>query len=142
MTQGDPGPMATAVAAALATITAARPEDAGAIELCRRYADLLDAATPRSTYVRHLRAIRNALATGEPDDAYEALEKIEDALGAHSVASDLGPKLLAALTALGLTLAGRRTAPAEGGGPGVGAGASEFEQRRARARERRERGAG
>lgn len=139
----DPGPMATAVAAALATITAARPEDAGAIELCRRYADLLDAATPRSTYVRHLRAIETALdASGASAEAHESFQRIADALGQHSVASDLGPKLLAALTALGLTLAGRRTVPAEGGGPGVGAGASEFEQRRARARERRERGAG
>lgn len=134
-----PGPMARAVAEALATIKA-RPEDAGAAELCRRYAELLDAATPSSVYRRHLRAIHTALTTGEPDDAYEALEKITDALAAHSVASDLGPKLCAALTALGLTLAGRGAG--KGGGPVVGAGASEFEKRRERARAEREGRAG
>jgi hypothetical protein len=46
-----------------------------------------------------------------------------------TVVSDLGPKLLAALTALGLTAAGRGV---KGGGSGVGPVAGKFDELRAR----------
>ena len=56
-----------------------------------------------------------------------SMRKIADALGRHSVMSDLGPKLLAALTALGLTPAGRGAK----GGIGV-IGSSKLDELRAR----------
>jgi hypothetical protein len=83
-----------------------KPEDAGTVALAKRYAALIDEATPRSAYAEHIRKIKVALSPLD-DDAEKALTKIADALAAHSVASDLGPKLLAALTALGLTPAAR-----------------------------------
>src|SRR5688572_25060855 len=73
-----------------------RPEDAGAVALVCRYAGLIDEATPTSAYARHLRAVARAL-DRDDEDAAESMRRIEDALGAHSVTSDLGPKLLAAL---------------------------------------------
>lgn len=101
------GVMTRAVAAALAGTTDKR--DAGASALARRYAALIDDATPTATYARHLRGLRAALDLSDEatEAAAEHLIKIEEALSAHSVMSDLGPKLLAALTSLGLTLAGR-----------------------------------
>ena len=102
------GPLARSVGAAL-DAAKVRPEDRGTAELARRYAALIDEATPASKYRTPLRALDRALdmlATFEPLAAMEAdeqLTKIKDALGAHSVTSDLGPKLLAALVALGLT---------------------------------------
>lgn len=128
-TQSDVGPMAAAVDASLATAPT-RPEDAGTVALVRRYAALIDAATPASKYRPLLRSVRAALDPGD-DAAREAYVKIEDALGAHSVASDLGPKLLAALTALGMTLAGRGAA-GKGGGPAVGARSTKLDELRAR----------
>lgn len=87
--------------------------DRSTAELARRYARLIDDAQPAAKYRQHLTAMHRALdmlATLEPLAAGEAAEhfaKIADALAAHSVASDLGPKLLAALTALGMTPASR-----------------------------------
>lgn len=109
----QPGPMSEAIEAALVdapTLT----RDEAAVALARRYAALIDEATPASKYREQLLVITEALPR---DDHVElALRKIVDALGAHSVMSDLGPKLLATLTALGMTATGR--APKVGGGIG------------------------
>lgn len=119
------GPMLRAVAAALGSATL-DDRDRGTAELCRRYAALIDNATPASKYRAPLEALRLAVeqAAGvDPDvkPAYDALAKVEDALGEHSVASDLGPKLLAALTSLGLSVSGR-AGKSIGGVPDGGAG--------------------
>jgi hypothetical protein len=130
--------MARAVAAALRS---AKPpaSDKAAVELAKRYAALLDDAAVNATYVKPLRELRAAVALAGTPAAQDALVKLETALSAHSVASDLGPKLLAALTALGLTAAGR--GGVKGGGSGVGAVAGKLDELRER-RERRRRGAG
>lgn len=129
MTERDLGPMAQAVDTAIAAATL-RPEDAGAVELVRRYAALIDAATPSSVYARHIRAVARALDI-EDRDAADSMRKIEEALAAHAVASDLGPKLLAALSALGLTVASRAAKGGESGG-GISARLDEFTAARAR----------
>lgn len=113
------GPMARSVASSLASVTINK-EDEGAAALARRYAALIDDAQPSAIYARHLDAVRRALDTLTAAglvvgvDYQKHFDKITEALAAHSAASDLGPKLLAALTALGLTVAGR---PAKGGVP-------------------------
>jgi hypothetical protein len=111
-------PMTRAVAAALRE---AKPEklDAGAVQLARKYAGLIDNAAVAAKYRKPLEAVRSALLgahTLEAEDAIDSFNKIADALAEHSVASDLGPKLLATLTSLGLTPAGRG---AKGGQNGV-----------------------
>jgi len=107
------GPQARALTEALKDLKILK-RDGAAVALAKRYAALLDEATPATTYRDAMRKISRAL---DPDDeaAAVAWSKIADALGAHSVASDLGPKYLAALTALGMTPAGRgvRVAAAE-----------------------------
>lgn len=125
------GPMAAAVESALEeapTLT----RDEAAVALARRYAALLDEATPASKYREPLLMIEQAL----PRDPHVelAFRKIADALGAHSVVSDLGPKLLATLTALGMTATGR--APKVGGGSGPQV-EDELAKLRARAAKRR-----
>lgn len=57
------------------------------------------------------------------------LDAVRGADGEADVYDRLGPKLLAALTALGMTAAGRG---AKGGGQGVGAVASPLDELRAR----------
>lgn len=118
------GPMFRAVRAALTAATI-DDRDRGTAELCRRYAILIDNATPASKYRASLDALRLAVEQAAGVDplvkpAYDALDKIETALGEHSVASDLGPKLLAALTSLGLSVAGR-AGKTSGGTTDVGA---------------------
>jgi hypothetical protein len=107
-----------------------RPEDAAAVALAKRYAALIDEATPRSIYDKHLRTVAAAL---DPADeaAAESLVKITHALGAHSVASDLGPKLLAALAELRLTPRAW-AAVVKGGAPDGRAGKSALDQLRER----------
>ncbi len=96
------------------SIRAAAPAklDTAAVALARRYAELLDNATVAAKYVKHLDGLRAALdelgPAAELEGWRENLDRIAEALAAHSVASDLGPKLLAALTALGMTPAARR----------------------------------
>lgn len=141
------GPMARALGTALAAIPEAAKDkrDEAALQLARRYAALIDNAAPGKVYARHLRALREMQATMRVEnievfgiDTDKAIEEIEVALAAHTVASDLGPKLLAALTALGLTPVARGVA-AEGKGQGGGTTATD--QLRAK-REQRARGAG
>ena len=117
------GSMAGAVEAAL-TAAKIRDEDKATAELARHYAALIDNATPASKYRTPLRDLRRGLdmleRVGEPlaaAQAGDALERVTEALGAHSVASDLGPKLLAALTALGLTSAAVKGVTTNGAAP-------------------------
>ena len=124
------------------------PRDRSTAELAKRYARLIDDAAPAAKYRTHLTAMGRALAmlaAREPlaaSEAAEHFEKIADALSAHSVASDLGPKLLAALVQLGMTPAAR-SAVTKGGDPVVPATGkqpeSEFERLRRERRERTER---
>jgi hypothetical protein len=98
--------MATAHARALtAALRAAttRPEDASTIALAKNYARLLDAAAPAARYAKAV----EWLDTVRTDKNNDLVNVIMAALAEHSVASDLGPKLLACLDALGMTPAAR-----------------------------------
>lgn len=135
----EAGPQSTALDEALTNLTV-QTRDKAAVALARRYAALLDEATPASKYREPLLLISQALPRDPQIEA--AFRKIADALGEHSVASDLGPKLLAVLTALGMTPAGRgakdATPPADGKPKGK---ADELAERREE-RERKRRGEG
>lgn len=126
------GPMTRAVAAAIrAAATTTDKQDEGAKALARRYAVLIDEATAAAKYGEPLRVLARVVAAAEdPEAAAKAYQKIADALAEHSVASDLGPKLLQALTALGLTPAARGTK--QGGDPraGIAQRLDEFTRRR------------
>lgn len=126
------GPMSRAVTSALQDAKPAA-RDAGAVALAKQYAALIDEAAPAGKYRKALDALERVAAASDDDGAAEMLRTISTALAEHSVASDLGPKLLAALTALGLTLAGRPAV--KGGGPVVGTPKRDElkERRRARA---------
>jgi hypothetical protein len=98
-----------------ATITAAktRPEDAAAVELLRRYARLIDNAAPAGKYAKALDWLQNL----RVDDKCEQFRLvIMVALAEHSVASDLGPKLLSTLEQLGATPSARSRLSARGVG--------------------------
>lgn len=86
---------------------------AATVALARRYAALLDEAAPAGRYRRPLQLLERVAAyyrdtakmTPVEERALdEAMNTIGDALAQHSVASDLGPKLLAALERLNMTL--------------------------------------
>lgn len=90
------------------------PQDAGARALAERYAALLDEVAPTRDIARAARIVGNfiARATGDLTEQQErevltAWDKLSSALAEHSVASDLGPKLLAVLIALGCTVSAR-----------------------------------
>ncbi len=127
------GPLARALGSALSAAATA-PEDAAAVALARRYAALIDNAAVASKYREPLRYLRAVVTAYGDEDAVKHLDKIADALAAYSVASDLGPKLLTALTALGMTTAGRNVGGAKGGesGGGIAARLDEFTAARAR----------
>lgn len=99
--------MLAAVRAALRGRVAADPRDKAAEKLALAYAGLIDAAAPAAKYRKALAALGRAVELSGDEDAPEALEVVRQALAEHSVASDLGPKLLASLTSLGLTVAAR-----------------------------------
>lgn len=75
------------------------PADAAAVALARRYAALIDRAEHLAEELAGLRA--------EDDDQAKQLAALKARVDAQTVASDLGPKLLAALTALKLTPSAR-----------------------------------
>jgi hypothetical protein len=85
--------------------------DLGAVALARRYAALIEDA---ERIALELAAIR-------PEDEAQAdqLARLTARVDAQVVAADLGPKLLAALAALGMTPAARASVT-KGGTPGVG----------------------
>lgn len=113
-----------AVRAALAAAST-KPEDAGARALAERYAALLDDAEPSKTLATAIRHVGTFLAdnlgdtTPQERQVATAWDAISSALAEHSVVSDLGPKLLATLTALGATLAGRKERGASTSAPGA-----------------------
>lgn len=89
----------------------------GAARLARHYASLIDNAAPSRSYAKSIRVIGEFIATQSallpPPEERELLsewDKVSSALAEHSVASDLGPKLLAAMAKLELTLAEPRAA--------------------------------
>lgn len=99
------GPQSIELDAALAHLMI-EDRDKAAVQLARQYAELIDEATPASKYREPLMIITQALPRDPQIEA--AVRKVVDALSAHSVMSDLGPKLLAVLTSLGMTPAGRK----------------------------------
>ncbi len=80
--------------------------DAGVAEVVRMYARLIDNAGPAGKYRKAL----VWLATIDTSEkGAEHVDVIEWALAQHSVMSDLGPKLLAALEALQMSPRARNT---------------------------------
>jgi hypothetical protein len=108
--------MRAAVTGALAGRTAPDPRDGAAAALALQYAGLIDQAAPGAKYRRPLEVLARTVAgmPFEEDDPGEALQVIATALSEHTVASDLGPKLLAVLAGLGLTTASRGEQRGEG----------------------------
>lgn len=74
------------------------PRDGGTVALAREYARLIDLAGPAAKYEEALAWLAGQGADDRDSDRH--IRTIRNALAAHSVASDLGPKLLAALEAL------------------------------------------
>jgi hypothetical protein len=78
------------------------PKDRPTAALARYYAELLDNAAPAAKYTKALRWLA-AGASQDDEKSGDYADLIMTALSEHTTASDLGPKLLAALTALGMT---------------------------------------
>ena len=107
MQPSDHGPVETQVRAAIDTEPAA-PHDAGTVALAITYAALIDAAAPTAALAKALEIVDPHIPAA-PATA-DAWRKITAALAAHTVASDLGPKLLATLEALLLSPRARAAA--------------------------------
>jgi hypothetical protein len=106
-----PGSMLAAVRASIGAVETAR-EDSGAAALAERYADLMDRAEPTKQYggwIRKVDAFLDQRLSGTvlDEQVATAWTNIRLALAEHSVASDMGPKLLDALHKLGATPAAR-----------------------------------
>ena len=82
------------------------PKDQATAELARHYARLIDNAAPAAKYAEALVWLRGCETNARTE---KFLVTIETALSEHSSSSDFGPKLLAALTALGMTPAAAGT---------------------------------
>jgi hypothetical protein len=111
--------LASSLAAAKLT-----PADQATRALAVRYAELLDDAAVAEKYARAVKMCGQAIEIqsehlGETaaQQLMSAWSRIESALAEHTVASDLGPKLLAALQQLGMTPAARKEA-LKGAAPG------------------------
>lgn len=98
----DMGPISEASEKSLAAASLETRDEAAAA-LVRRYSALIDDAQ------RLAGEVERAWDDLDPEDrnGRKRLADLEIQVSAQSVTSDLGPKLLAALTALGCTLAGR-----------------------------------
>ena len=88
--------------------------DAGTVALVLRYGALLDNASVAQSFARAIEAVDSGIkyaAADMPMVRAEQLEsawsKVRAALSEQTTASDLGPKLLAALTSLNMTPAAR-----------------------------------
>lgn len=142
------GPQTKALRASLRSLGAVGRDEAAA-QLAKRYAALLDASAVPASYRRALD--RLAKLCTDPFDV-QALARVAEALSAHTIASDLGPKYLACLAQLGLTPAARGTraalpvapepAPEPDATPAPEGKADELRQRRAARAKRRADGAG
>lgn len=85
-------------------------QDRAAEAVALTYAALIDNAAPAAKYRKALRLLARAVDRyrgDDADDVRDALELIATALGQHTVTSDLGPKMLAALASLAMTPAAR-----------------------------------
>ncbi len=82
------------------------PKDEATAELARHYAGLIDNAAPAAKYAEALGWL-DGIETNIRTEKLRLI--IVTALSEHSSASDFGPKLLAALTALGMTSAAAGT---------------------------------
>ncbi len=109
------------------------PADQATRALAIRYAELLDDAAVAEKYARAGKACGDAiqiqsehLSQTASDQLLNSWTRIESALAEHTVASDLGPKLLAALQQLGMTPAARKDVVS--GKAGAAAPAPEQEQ--------------
>lgn len=71
------------------------PRDAAAVALARRYARVIDDAQRVAEELDGM--------TPDTDAQAEAIRRLAAKVEAHSVVSDIGPKLLAALNSLGMT---------------------------------------
>lgn len=102
--------LSRAVSAAISELTLGK-RDAAAAALAKRYAALIDRAEETAAELDALR----------PDDesTADAVRRLRARVDSQAVASDLGPKLLAALAALGATPQARAAALKGGvtGGP-------------------------
>lgn len=99
------------VRAAVDTALDAEPgadRDAATAELARTYASLMDDAAPAAKYAKAIAWLERL--DDEDETAAGHVDTIRTALAEHSVASDLGPKLLAALEALLLSPRARKVA--------------------------------
>ena len=76
------------------------PKDQAAAALAKHYARLIDDAAPDKKYAEALEWLAG-VDTNQRTDKFRLT--IMTALSEHSSASDFGPKLLATLTALGMT---------------------------------------
>lgn len=130
----SPGPIRRALLEALRAATV-DPRDGATVALAKRLATLLDEVAPLSTYTEPLGHLERLVQAGGDAEQERAFRRVRDALGEHSVASDLGPKYLATLTALGLTPAARGV---KGGGSGGSSGPTKLDE----LRQRRQRGPG
>ncbi len=123
--------------------------DQGARDLALLYAQLIDDPKAAEKYTKALRLVSEAVSSFADDlpitagdQMRTAWDRISSALAEHTVVSDLGPKLLATLTALGMTPAGRAAKSAPAPPPANGAVAkpapilTELEKARNRARQR------
>jgi hypothetical protein len=82
--------------------------DAATAEIARMYARLIDNAAPAAKYRKALDWLAQVRTDDEKADEHMAV--IAVALAQHSVASDLGPKLLAVLDALQMSPRARNAA--------------------------------
>jgi hypothetical protein len=119
------GPIVSAVTAALEDAPLL-PRDVVAVALAKRYAALLDDAERLAEMA--------GLIEPETDTQARKLASLEIAVDAQSIASDLGPKLLAVLSSLGMTPAGRgvKGGGAQGGATPVTSRLDELRNRRER----------
>lgn len=125
----SPGPVRRALLASLRAVTV-DPRDGATVALAKRLASLIDESAPLSSYTEPLLTLERLVRAEGDAEQQRAFRRLRDALGQHSVASDLGPKYLAALTALGLTPAARG---AKGGAGGASGGSKLDELKRRRA---------
>jgi len=104
------------------------PADAATEALALHYAALIDNAAAGKKYAAALAWLRRA---EQLTDEEQHADTIRAALAAHSVASDLGPKLLATLDALKLTPRARATKEGGSGARPVKSALDELAGRRA-----------
>lgn len=95
-----------------AAIKATTPadDDAATVALAQEYARLIDHAAPAGKYAKALQWLAGVADAAEDEKSADHARTIVIALSQHTVASDLGPKLLAALDALLLSPRARAAA--------------------------------